>query len=120
MEANDLLNLKTTNINVRISPMLKSKLIEHGAKLGINLSDFIGYVLTKDMSGQNDPTLSDEYKELLKKFQRSQTELARYQAVGKPYEDWLNKDFKDNGKPIRFEHLAELLAYFAKNFKIKA
>ena len=47
MEANDLLNLKTTNINVRLSPMLKSKLIEHGAKLGINLSDFIGYVLTK-------------------------------------------------------------------------
>lgn len=70
MEANDLLNLKTTNINVRISPMLKSKLIEHGAELGINLSDFIGYVLTKDMSGQNDPTLSEEYKELIRKFQR--------------------------------------------------
>jgi hypothetical protein len=120
MEANDLLNLKTTNINVRISPMLKSKLIEHGAKLGINLSDFIGYVLTKDMSGQNDPTLSDEYKDLVKKFQRLQAELARYQAVGKPYEDWLNKDFKDNGKPMRFEHPAELLAFFAKNFKIKA
>lgn len=120
MEANDLLNLKTTNINVRISPMLKSKLIERGAKLGVNLSDFIGYVLTKDMSGQNDPALSDEYKDLVKKLQRSQAELACYQAVAEPFKNWLGKDIPINGKNHRFEHSAEILEYIVKSFNIKA
>jgi hypothetical protein len=119
MEAQDLLNLKTTNINVRISPMLKMQLIERGSKMGVNLSDYIGYVLTKDMSGQNDPKQSDDYKELMQKAKRLQSELARYQAIGEPYKDWLNKDLTVNGKSVRFEHPVEMLTYFAQNFKIK-
>ena len=41
MESVDYLLMKTTNINIRISPMLKSQLIERGAKMGINLSDYM-------------------------------------------------------------------------------
>ncbi len=114
-----MLNLKTTNINVRISPMLKMQLIERGSKMGVNLSDYIGFVLTKDMSGQNDPKLSDDYKDLMQKAKRLQTDLARYQTIVEPYKDWLNKDFTVNGQKKRFEHPAELLEYFATNFKIK-
>ena len=120
LEDVDYLNLKTTNINIRISPILKSQLIERGAKMGVNLSDYIGYVLTKDMSGQNDPKLSDDYKELLQKAKRLQTELSRFQAIAEPYKDWLNKDFTVNGKVTRFGHSADLLEYFAKTFKIKS
>ena len=119
LEDVDYLNLKTTNINIRISPILKSQLIERGAKMGVNLSDYIGYVLTKDMSGQNDPKLSDDYKELMQKAKRLQTELSRFQAVAEPYKAWLGRDFPIDGKNQRFEHPAELLQYFATNFKVK-
>ena len=119
MEANDLLNLKTTNINVRISPLLKMQLIERGSKMGVNLSDYIGFVLTKDMSGQNDPKLSDDYKELLQKAKRLQTELSRFQAIAKPYKAWVGMDFPIDGKNQRFEHLADLLGYLLTNIKIK-
>lgn len=102
-----------------VSPILKSKLIERGVKMGVNLSDYIGYVLTKDMSGENDPKLSDEFKDLLRKSQKLQTELSKYEAITEPYKDWLNKEFKVNGQSVRFEHPVELLRYFATNFKIK-
>ena len=119
MEANDLLNLKTTNINVRISPLLKMQLIERGSKMGVNLSDYIGFVLTKDMCGQNDPKLSDDYKELMQKTKRLQTELSRFQAIAEPYKAWVGMDFPIDGKNQRFEHLADLLGYLLTNIKIK-
>ena len=46
----DILHLRTTNMNVRISPLLKMNIIEQGAKMGVNLSDYINYLLTKSMS----------------------------------------------------------------------
>ena len=51
MDDVDYLNLKTTNINIRISLILKGQLIERGAKMSVNLSDYIGYVLIKEMTG---------------------------------------------------------------------
>ena len=119
MQENEVLSLKTTNINVRISPILKSQLIEKGARMGISLSDFIGHVITKDMTGQNDPTLSDEYKDLAKKSQRQEAELARYEAILAPFKSWIGKDIPINGKNYRFEHSSEIMDYFVKSFNIK-
>ena len=119
MESVDYLLMKTTNINIRISPMLKSQLIERGAKMGINLSDYIGYVLTKEISGQNDPKQSDEYQELERKSKFVHSELMKYVKIGEPFKDWIGKDFVIDGKSQRFEHLADLLNYFANNFKVK-
>ena len=48
----DVLTLKTMNINIRISPILKVKIMENGMKMGVNLSDYVNYVLTKSMMGQ--------------------------------------------------------------------
>jgi hypothetical protein len=115
----DYLNLKTTNINIRISPILKSQLIERGAKMGVNLSDYIGHVLTKDMSGQNDPKQSEEYKELMKKQQKLQAELSRFQAIAEPFKEWLNKEVIISGRQYHFQHSAEMLEYIVKSFKIK-
>ena len=120
MEANDLLNLKTTNIYIRISPLLKMKLIERGDKMGINLSDYIGYILTKDMNGQNEPAQSEEYKELEKKNKLLHTELMRYIAIAKPYEDWIGKEVTIDGKTHRFEQTADILYFIAKHFKVKS
>ena len=119
MQEQDSLHLKTTNINVRISPMLKMQLIDRSSKMYLNISDYVGFILTKDMSGQNDPKLSDDYKELMQKAKRLQTELSRFQAVAEPYKAWLGRDFPIDGKNQRFEHPAELLQYFATNFKVK-
>ena len=70
MEGTDFLTMKTTNINLRVSPLLKIQLIERGTRMGINLSDYIGFVLTKEMLGQNDPKESEEYKELMQRHKR--------------------------------------------------
>lgn len=119
MDSLDYLNLKTSNINIRISPILKSQLIERGAKMGVNLSDYIGYLLTKDMSGQNDSKQSEEYKELMKKHQRQQAELSRFQAVAEPFKDWLNKEIDISGEKYNFQHSSEILEYIVETFKIK-
>ena len=119
MESTDYLSMKTTNINIRISPILKSQLIERGGKMGINLSDYIGHALTKDMSGQNDPKQSEEYKELIRRFNKLKEELTKYEAVGEPFKQLLGKDTTINGKVHRFEHPSEILNYFANTFKLK-
>ena len=119
MEAIDFLTMKTTNINLRVSPLLKTQLIERGARLGINLSDYIGFVLTKEMSGQNDPKESDDYKELMQRHKRLQNELSKYQAVAEPYKHLVGKDVPINGKTYRFDHVADMLSTFLAHFKIK-
>lgn len=119
MEATDFLTMKTTNINLRVSPLLKIQLIERGTRMGINLSDYIGFVLTKEMAGYNDPKESDEYKELIQRHKRLQTELAKYQAVAEPYKHLVGKDVPIDGKIHRFEHAADLLKTFLSLIKIK-
>ena len=119
MEAIDFLTMKTTNINLRVSPLLKTQLIERGARLGINLSDYIGFVLTKEMSGQNDPKESDDYKELMQRHKRLQNELSKYQAVAEPYKHLVGKDVPINGKTHRFEHITDVLSNILSNFKVK-
>jgi hypothetical protein len=119
MNEQDYLSLRTTNINVRISPILKSQLINQGARMGVNLSDYINYVITKDMSGENDPTHSAEYKELERLLRRTQTELQRFTSQAEPFKDWIGKDLTIDGKTHHFEHPADLLTFFAQNFKFK-
>ena len=69
----DILNQRTTNINVRISPMLKMTIIEHGTKMGVNLTDYINYVLTKSMVGQMAIESTPQYKELLDAYETLET-----------------------------------------------
>jgi hypothetical protein len=111
--------MKTTNINLRVSPLLKMQIMERGAKMGANLSDYIGFVLTKEMVGQNDPKESEEYKELAQRHKRLQTEFAKYQAVAEPYKYLVGKDVPINGKTHRFEHVTEVIANILSNFKVK-
>ena len=143
----DILNLRTTNINVRISPILKIKIIEHGAKMGINLSDFINYVLTKTMSGQMEVEETPQYKELAELYQdietannvlekrnealqkqnamlqaqqrATQAELSKYEAVAEPYRGSLGQDITIRGETYQPKHLAELVGILLKMIQVK-
>ena len=117
MEATDFLTMKTTNINLRVSPLLKTQLIERGARMCITLSDYIGFVLTKEMLGQNDPKESEEYKALAKKLQKVEKELGKYETLVEPFQTVIGVDTTINGKTEKFEHPTELLQYLLNNFK---
>ena len=73
----DYLNQRTSNINIRISPMLKTQLIEQGAIQGLNLSDYVMHILTVEMSGgsKNKILTSDEYTELTEENEILQAQL---------------------------------------------
>ncbi len=106
MEDRDYLNQRTTNINIRISPMVKTKLIEQGARQGLNLSDYIMHVLTVEMSGGNrredlDITENEEYQDLLEDYndacnekEAALTTNLELQKQLKGYED-LTKNFSE-------------------------
>jgi DNA repair exonuclease SbcCD ATPase subunit len=145
----DILNARSTNINIRISPMLKVKIIEQGAKMGINLSDYINYVITKAMSGNNNFDVEDtpqyqelqeayetldaehedlsqtisshekRYGDLQKQFQIVQSELSKYEAIAQPYKDSVGKPITVAGETYQPKHLAELLGIILKTIKIK-
>jgi hypothetical protein len=78
----DYLNQRTTNINIRISPMLKTQLIDSGARQGLNLSDYIMHLLLTEMSGGNeiDITLNEEYQDLWKENQDNEEEVETLKA----------------------------------------
>ena len=67
----DVFTLKTTNINICISPILKVKIMENGIKMGVNLSDYVNYVLTKSMMGQmeTDVESTPQYKKLKEAYE---------------------------------------------------
>lgn len=143
----DILNLRTTNINIRISPMLKLKIIESGARMGVNISDYINYVLTKIMAGQMDVENTPEYKvledaydtletkneelqqkvtamgkhydALQKQMRAVQSELSKYEAVAEPYKSDVGKPITINGKTFQPNHPADLMNLILEQFKVK-
>lgn len=143
----DILNLRTTNINIRISPMLKLKIIESGARMGINISDYINYVLTKTMAGQMDVENTPEYKALEEAYetletkkeelqqkvtvigrhhellqqqvQRVNAELSKYEAVVEPYKNDVGKQITINGETFQPNHPADLMNFILEQFKVK-
>lgn len=122
----DVLSLRTTNINVRISPILKAKIIEQGAAMGINISDYINYILTKAMSRQNEVETPPQYKQLLAAYQETQRqlkaakeELALYETVTEPLKQNVGKIIRIEGQPYKPQHVTELITMILKTFKFK-
>jgi hypothetical protein len=77
----DYLNQRTTNINIRISPMLKTQLIDSGARQGLNLSDYIMHLLLTEMSGGNKMDISEneDYQNLWQECQDNEEQLETLQ-----------------------------------------
>lgn len=134
----DYLTQRTTNINIRISPVLKTQLIESGARQGLNLSDYVMHILTVEMSGKNQPevldiTTQEEYQDLLEMLNEEthnnqilQQEKAELQKQLKVYEDLQNsfRPFIGQTLIVDDEHIKvsttlDVLKLIVKLFKFK-
>ena len=89
MEVTDYLNKRTTNINIRVSPSLKSNLIREGAKLGINLSDYVNHALTMALEEpiKNCKACLDKEEEIKKLI----THLEKFKDLTKPFSKMMEK-----------------------------
>jgi predicted DNA binding CopG/RHH family protein len=123
MEATDFLSMKTTNINLRVSPLLKMQIMERGAKMSANLSDYIGFVLTKEMTGANappDPKESAEYRELAQLLRGARLELQKYETALAPFaKQWVGKEVQIDGKTQKCNTPHDALNFLVNSFKIR-
>jgi hypothetical protein len=123
MEATDYLAMKTTNINLRVSPLLKMQIMQQGAKMSANLSDYIGFVLTKEMTGANappDPKESPEYRELAQLLRGARLEIQKYETALAPFaKQWVGKEVQIDGKMQKCNTPQEALNYLVNSFKIR-
>jgi hypothetical protein len=120
---NDYLVMKTTNINLRVSPLLKMQIMERGAQMSANLSDYIGFVLTKEMTGANaapDPKESAEYRELAQLLRGAKAEIQRYETALAPFtQQWVGKEAQIGNEKVILKNHHDILNYLVKSFKIK-
>lgn len=117
METTDYLNKRTTNVNIRVSPALKSLLIQEGAKLGLNLSDFVYHSLTMTMNSggqvcEECPKLEDTTLELSSIQVELEEKIEKYESLLEPFDAALNDgitlDDEHHHPKTKFE-LAKLL-----------
>jgi hypothetical protein len=115
--------MKTTNINLRVSPLLKMQIMERGAKMSANLSDYIGFVLTKEMTDANappDPKESPEYRELAQLLRGVRLELQWYETALTPFSQQLiGQEIQVGNEKIKCTTNHDVLNYLLKTFKIK-
>jgi hypothetical protein len=130
----DYLNQRTTNVNIRISPMLKTQLIDSGARQGLNLSDYIMHLLITEMSGGNETNISDfeEYNELVAAKKKSdqalesitkdrdeiKAALERYYDALFDYRKYAGQTIIINGERFVLEYQIDLLKAILKTIKI--
>ncbi len=121
----DYLNQRTTNINIRISPMLKTQLIDSGASQGLNLSDYIMHLLLTEMSGGNQSEYSSEEYESLSELSSDlfderealQKELNQYQKLTAQFEDYVGQTVVIEGEKIELKTQFDVLTSFLKCIK---
>ncbi|MEY4905886.1 MAG: hypothetical protein RLZZ292_3701 [Bacteroidota bacterium] len=134
----DYLNQRTTNINIRISPMLKMQLIDSGARQGLNLSDYIMHLLIVEMSGSNEPeeiditeyeayqTLCDELSEVTAAKQLLQKEkvihkkqLQHYEELTKGFDSCVGQTIIVGEEQFKINAPLDVLKIIVKSFKME-
>ena len=76
---------KTANINLRITPGMKVYLIEQGARLGLNLSDYINLVLEQRGEQFTEiEQLNITVDNLRQQLESTQNQLQEYESVLNP------------------------------------
>ena len=120
MESTDYLHMRTTNMNIRISPLLKSSLIEKAANMGLNLSDYIMHVLTKDMSGQNKELeeVKSGFNKLEKENKSVKLALAKFEALAEPFNGLIGQTVDLQGKPTQVQNAFDVLQLMSQTFQI--
>ncbi|MEZ4942152.1 MAG: hypothetical protein R3D58_14885 [Saprospiraceae bacterium] len=75
------LQAKTANINLRITPGMKVYLIEQGARLGLNLSDYINLALEQRGEQTTEiEQLNSTVEELRQQLETAQNQLQEYES----------------------------------------
>lgn len=121
MEKIDYLQMKTTNVNIRISPLLKSSLIEKGASLGLTLSDFILHLITKGIN-----TNEDELKVALSKLKASEQQAAskekkllEIESLFEPFKNLIGQQTVINGTDYLIEDWFDILTIMVQHYKFR-
>ncbi|MEO1259856.1 MAG: hypothetical protein AAFZ15_13770 [Bacteroidota bacterium] len=109
MAKTDYLNMRTTNINVRISPLLKPGLIETGAEM------YIMHILTREMSGQKGPCVN--CKQLTNKIQKLELELKKFEQLSQPFRDMIGKSTTVNDEIYRIENTYDIFWLMSQSFQ---
>ena len=117
MEKTDYLNMRTTNINFRVSPLLKSALIEKGAKMGVNLSDYIMHILTKETSGNKETCT--ECQALKGQMVEVRSELQKYEDLAEPFRHMLDEPVEVGDKSYNLKTTYHIFWLMAQTFKTK-
>ena len=141
MSAMDYLNQRTTNINIRISPILKTQLIESGVQQGLNLSDYVMHVLTMQMIGSAEEddneeevyeneeddnvkelysNLIDDYNELSIENEELQIAFNQYEKLTTKYENYIGQTLVIDGKEIELNTKFEVLENLLKSIKYES
>jgi hypothetical protein len=99
------------------------QIMERGAQMSANLSDYIGFVLTKEMTGANaapDPKESAEYRELAQLLRGAKAEIQRYETALAPFtQQWVGKEAQIGNEKVILKNPHDILNYLVKSFKIK-
>ena len=115
MEVTDYLNKRTTNINIRVSPSLKSNLIREGAKLRINLSDYVNHALTMALELPVKNCQGCSEKEETIKILKEQ--LNAFEELIEPFLPTLKEGLEIGKKKYQPKTKVEILKYLLSAFK---
>lgn len=118
METPNYLHLRTTNINIRISPLLKSALIERGAKMGLNLSDYIMHILTMEMNEDRRKTC-EKCPPLEERVQKLQIILDRYEQLSQQFRGLIGKNVTINDESYRISETYDIFWLMSQTFKTR-
>lgn len=120
MENTDYLNMRTTNINIRISPLLKSALIEKAARKGVCLSDYILHLMTQYIK------MEEQLKQLQSKSYSQenevislQNELEAFKELATPYLRSIEKGMTVGGKAYQPKSPFDILQILLSTLKIQ-
>lgn len=85
--------------------------------MGLNLSDYILHILTKEMSGQHGDV--DRIAELKSENEGLKMEVQQYEVLAEPFKDAIGNTMEVNGQSHYIEEPYDVLWAMAQSFKIK-
>ncbi len=117
---NDVLEMRTTNLNIRISPILKSRLIERAANLGVNLTDYIYHAITKsETSNGTTERLTAERDALQAQLKKAQSDLNRYdELLSVAVKEMQGKEYDTRNGKIKATDKFQVLTVILHTFKL--
>lgn len=116
----DVLETRSMNLNVRVSPLMKLRLTDKAQKMGVNITDYIYVAIAGyESMGNNGQTVDTEKARLKQQVKELQTTLSRYDSLLKPIADNLigHEVLDENKQKISINNKFDVLKLILSNFK---